>query len=358
MGGTPTTTANDVWGWVDSATGREYALVGLSNGTAFLDVSAPHAPLFVGHLPTRTLASPWRGIKVYRDHAYVIADRAGLHGMQVFDLTRLRGAAAGSRFTPDAQYFGPGLGVTSGFVLGSAHNVAINEETGFAYVVGSDTCNGGLHMVDLREPRRPRFAGCFSADGYTHDTQCVVYRGPDAQHRGREICFAANEDTITLVDVTDKRRPRQISRTGYSGAAYTHQGWLTEDQRYFLVDDELDETRFGHRTRTYIWDLADLDAPRLIGVHTAASPATDHNLFIRGRHVFEANYRSGLRILDLAEVGVGRLREVAFFDVVPGSDAAGFSGAWGNYPFLPSGIVLVSGIEQGLFILRPHLEEH
>jgi choice-of-anchor B domain-containing protein len=350
-------TTNDVWGWTDPSTGREYALVGLSNGVAFVDVTEPAAPRPVGHLPTRTVASIWRGVKSYRDHAYVVADRAGVHGLQVFDLTRLRGVSVAQRFTPERVYFGAGSGVAAGETLGSAHNVAIDEESGFAYVVGSATCAGGLHMVDLERPARPRFAGCFAADGYTHDVQCVVYRGPDGAHRGRQICFAANEDTLTLVDVTDKRAPRQLSRTGYAGSGYTHQGWLTEDHRYLLVDDELDEMRFGHGSRTYVWDVADLDAPRLIGVHTAASPATDHNLYVAGALLFEANYRSGLRIFDLARVGEGRLREVAFFDVVPESDAAGFAGAWTVYPFFASGTVLVTGIEQGLFVLRPHYEE-
>jgi choice-of-anchor B domain-containing protein len=350
-------TTNDVWGWTDGATGREYALVGLSNGLAFVDVTDPAAPRRVGHLPTRTVSSTWRGVKVHRDHAYVVADRAGIHGLQVFDLTRLRGVTAPQRFAPERVYFGAGTGVASGETLGSAHNVAIDEESGFAYVVGSATCAGGLHMVDLARPARPRFAGCFSADGYTHDVQCVVYRGPDRDHAGRQVCFAANEDTVTVVDVTDKRSPRQLARAAYAGAGYTHQGWLTEDHRYLLVDDELDEMRFGHGSRTYIWDVADLDAPRLIGAHTAASPATDHNLYVVGPLLFESNYRSGLRIFDLAQVGAGRLSEVAYFDVVPESDAAGFSGAWTVYPFFASGTVLLTGIEQGLFVLRPHYEE-
>jgi choice-of-anchor B domain-containing protein len=252
------------------------------------------------------------------------------------------------------DYFGAGLSIGGGEMLGSAHNVAINEETGFAYIVGSSTCNAGLHIADLRNASRPRFAGCFGSDGYTHDAQCVVYRGPDSAWAGSEVCFAANEDTITFVDVTTKSRPRQISRTGYPGAAYTHQGWLTEDHRHFLVNDELDEMRAGHGSRTYIWDVTDLDAPRLLGTHTLPSTAIDHNLFIRGNRAYLANYTSGLRVLDLSEVAAGRLREVGYFDIVPAHDATEFDGAWSNYPFFASGTVLVSGIRQGLFLLHPH----
>jgi choice-of-anchor B domain-containing protein len=354
--GGPGAALNDVWGWTDPATGREYALVGLTNGIAFVDVTDPAAPVLVGRLPTRTIASTWRSVKVYRNTAYVVADRTGAHGMQVFDLTRLRSVVTHpATFQADATYFGPGVGISFGEMLGSAHNVAVDEESGFAYIVGSDTCEHGLHMVDVREPLRPRFAGCFSEDGYTHDTQCVVYRGPDAEHTGRQICLNSNVDTVTIVDVTDKRRPRMLSRTGYQGSAYTHQGWLTENQRFFIVNDELDEREFGHGTRTYIWNVADLDAPQLIGSHTAPSTATDHNLYVRGSFLYEANYRAGLRIFDLTDVASARLREVAFFDVVPESDAVGFNGAWNVYPFFASGVVLVSGIDQGLFVLRPRL---
>ena len=356
MGGDSTTTLNDLWGWTDPQTGREYALVGLSNGTAFVDVTDGAEPRFVGHLPTRTFPAIWRSVKVYRDHAYVVADRSGTHGMQVFDLTRLRGAAAGTRFTPDAQYFGRGRSLTSGETLASAHNVAIDEETGFAYVVGSATCRGGLHMVDIREPERPRFAGCFAEDGYTHDVQCVVYRGPDAEHRGREICMAANEDTLTVVDVSDKKRPRMLSRTSYEGVGYTHQGWFTEDHARFLLDDEFDEMRRGHGSRTYVWDTSNLDAPRVIGVHTGSSAAIDHNQYVRGRLVYQANYTSGLRILDLEHVAEAHLHEVAFFDIVPQDDRTEFDGAWNVYPYFASGNVLISGIGQGLFVVRPEVE--
>jgi choice-of-anchor B domain-containing protein len=359
VGAGPVENLNDVWGWTDPETGREYALVGREAGVSFVDVTDPEHPVLVGSLATRTFASAWRDIKTYRNHAYIVADGSPGHGVQVFDLTRLRGASAAPRaFQATAEYIGPGFGLSLGFSLGSSHNIAIDEETGFAYVVGSNTCSGGLHMIDLSNPARPVFAGCFSADGYTHDVQCTVYRGPDGRYAGREICFAANEDTLTVVDVTDKGRPQMVSRTGYAGAGYTHQAWLTEDHRYLLLDDELDELDFGHGTRTYVWDVQSLGAPRMIGAHTAASPATDHNQYVRGGFTYQANYRSGLRILDLDHVAQGELEEVAYFDVDPSSDAPGFAGAWSVYPFFDSGTVVVTGIGTGLFVLRAFAGAH
>ena len=172
-------------------------------------------------------------------------------------------------------------------------------------------------------------------------------------YRDREICFNSNEDTLTIVDASDKLEQVQLSRTGYGGSAYTHQGWLTEDQRFFLVNDEGDEVAFNHPTRTWIWDVSDLDAPVLASRYDGPSPSIDHNLYIKGHLAYEANYRSGLRVLDASEVARGVLREVGFFDVYPTDDQPSYNGAWSVFPFFASGSVAVNGIEQGLFVVRP-----
>jgi len=341
-------TVNDLWGWTDPSTGKEYAIVGRSSGTAFVDLSDPYHPIYLGNLPRTPESSDslWRGIKVYANHAFIVSEAAN-HGMQIFNLTRLRNVVSPPvTFTEDAHY--------SGFLR--AHTIAINEETGFAYAAGSrsgNTCESGLHMVDIHNPVAPVFAGCVGQDGYTHETQCVSYHGPDTTYLGHEICFSSNEDTLTIVDVTNKSVPVQLSRTTYTGVGYTHQGWLTENHRYFLLDDELDEVRTGVNSSTYIWNVADLDAPSMTGVYRGPSTSIDHNLYIRGNRAYESNYRSGLRILDISNIGAANLNEVAFFDIFSIDDLPQFNGAWSNYPFFSSGIVIVGGIEQGLFVLMP-----
>jgi choice-of-anchor B domain-containing protein len=334
---------NDIWGWTDPETGHEYAIVGRSTGTAFVDISNPIQPIYVGNLPPHTAPSPWRGIKVFANHAFIVSEAVD-HGMQVFDLTQLRAVTAPPvTFSETAHYAG----------FGSTHTLALNTQTGFAYAVGTRTCEGGLHVVDVRTPGAPRAAGCFSLDGYTHETQCVVYTGPDTIYRDREICLNSNEDTLTIVDATDKRDQVQLSRTGYGGSAYTHQGWLTDDQRFFLVNDEGDEQAFRHPTRTWIWDVSDLDAPALVTYYDGPTPSIDHNLYVRGNLVYESNYRSGLRVLDASLIAQGALRELGFFDIYPVDDNPNFNGAWTSYPFFSSGAVIVNGIEQGLFVVRP-----
>src|SRR5690606_37620491 len=184
----------------------------------------------------------WRDIKVYRAHAYIVADASGDHGVQVFDLTRLRGLTAPQDFTPDTTYHG----------ISSAHNIVINEATGFAYSVGSssggESCGGGLHMIDIREPKNPKFAGCFAdaqtgraSTGYSHDAVCVAYNGPDTEYRGREICFGSNETALSIADVTDKDAPKALALASYPNVADSPQAWPSEDHRYLYMNDELDE---------------------------------------------------------------------------------------------------------------------
>ncbi len=342
---------NDIWGWTDPRTGSEIAIVGLENGTSFVDITDPVNPVYLGRLPSHRpqpgTARAWRDIKVYNDHAFIVADGDinAQHGLQVFDLTRLRNISSPPRTLTETAHLG-------GF--GAAHNIAINEDTGYAYVVGSDACSGGLYMVNIVNPVAPRYSGCFSGDGYTHDAQCVVYTGVDGRYRGKEICFAYNEDSLSIVDVSNKRTPRQISTTVYQGAQYTHQGWLADaEQSILILNDELDELFGTMPTTSYIFNITNLHRPRLIGRYQGTTNAIDHNLYSKDGYIFETNYRAGLRILSAATARAGRLKEVAYFDVVPRSDSAQFSGAWSSYIYFSSGNVVVSDIGGGLFVLRP-----
>jgi choice-of-anchor B domain-containing protein len=376
---------NDIWGWTDPLDGREYALVGAVGGTVFVDVTDAANPRVVGRLPAHediVIAaaksgadksmckadggdalpgvrpqhdgasdacaeggSTWRSLKTYRDHAYIGSEASG-HGIQVFDLTQLRAFPPGSavqRFGETARYAG----------VGSSHTVYIDEQSGFLYAVGSTTYGGGLHIVDLAVPDAPVEAGGYAADGYTHEVLCTVYAGPDARFAGRQVCFASNEDTLTILDVTDKSNIVQLSRTGYLGAAYTHQGWLSADQRYLFVNDELDEVQQDIRTKTLVWDLADLTAPQLFDQIHQPRFVIDHNNFVRDGFVYQSNYTAGLVILDGRDPR--HAFEVAYFDTFPADDARKFDGTWSNYPFFASGLTVVSDISRGLFVLRPQL---
>jgi choice-of-anchor B domain-containing protein len=249
-------------------------------------------------------------------------------------------------------------------VFGRAHNININEDTGFAYAVGAregEGCNFGLHVIDISDPTSPTFAGCFGDNGYVHDTQCVVYNGPDAEHRGREICFNSNAagafggtaHYVDIVDVTDKSNPVSLGRMNYTNSGYSHQGWLTPNQQYFLHGDEGDELTHGLNTTTRVWDVRDLDNPTHIGTFENDTTSIDHNVYTSGRLAFASNYTSGLRVYDTRNVAAGGLSELGYFDVYPENDNASFEGGtWSNYPYFGENVVGVSSIDRGFFLLR------
>jgi len=346
---------NDVWGWTDPQNGDEYAIMGTTGGTGFVRVTDPRNPVPVAFVYSATGPSIWRDIKVIGNYAYIVAEARG-HGLQVFDMTRLRGRNSLEYLTPDAT--------NSDF--GNAHNIVANEETNFLYVVGAtqngagySICRGGLLVLDVSNPLQPRYAGCFGNDGYVHDAQCVIYHGPDIRYTGREICFCFNENSLTLVDVEDKNNMRMFAKSGYINVAYTHQGWLTENHQFVLLDDEMDEYQkpaASQYTKTYMWDIRILDMPTLRSTFESSERSIDHNQYVVGDYTFQANYESGLRILHINE-GAFALTNVGYFDVFPIRTTADFYGTWSVYPYFKSGTVLVSSIDYGLFMVKPDWEK-
>lgn len=353
LGGINSTILNDIWGWTDPSNGKEYALVGMSNGTSFVDISNPENPVFIGRLPTATNQSTWRDIKVYSNYAFIVSEASG-HGMQVFDLTDLRNYSGNPITFSISAYYNE---------FGNAHNIFINEDTAFAYAIGTTTCGpGGLHVVDISDPTSPIKSACISdpatgrsGTGYVHDVQCVIYNGPDSAYFGKEICFGSNETKVWITDVSVKSDDSTGSKTislGSYNNYYTHQGWLTEDHKYFVVNDELDEYNSSsiNKTRTLIWDVQDLDNPTLETTYSGPNASIDHNNYIIGNDVFMSHYSSGLRILDISDIS--NPSERAFFDVHPSNNNTNFDGSWSNYPFFESGNIVVTAIDDGLFVLK------
>jgi choice-of-anchor B domain-containing protein len=343
IGGNNNTEGNDSWGWTDPLDGKEYALMGCTSHTAFVDISNPVAPVYLGKLNSRNnISSIWRDIKVYNNYAFIVSEANG-HGIQVFDLTRLRNVTTPQNFTADALY--------SGF--GNCHNIAINEATGFAYCIGSNTFGGGIHAVNIQNPLNPVFSFGYNAQGYCHDAQIVIYNGPDTEHVGKELFFGANENKVVVIDVTNKSNPQTLSVFTYPNTAYTHQGWLTTDQKYWMLGDEIDEENFGFNTRTIVVDMSNLDLPILKSQYFGQTSAIDHNGYTLNNEFYLANYRAGMRLMNTSTLdATGVMNEVGYFDTYPTSNSAQYNGAWNVYPYFVSGNIVVSDIERGLFILR------
>lgn len=351
---------SSLYGWVDPQTGHEYAIMGRSTGTAFVDITNPAQPLYVANLPrvSGSTATSWREPKVYQNTVYVGVDGTSV-GMQVMDLTKLR------------TYTGTTLTLAADKVytnVTKVHTLAINPASGYLYADGTrseSTGLGGLHVIDVRNPANPTFVTEYNGDNYTHESQVVTYHGPDTAYQGRELAFnsngksGSNGDTFSIVDVTNKSAITRVASKTYPNAAFIHQGWLTEDQRYFFQNDELDEENglTGGHTRTHLWDVSDLDNPVYKGYYDHAGTSIDHNLYVKNGFLFETNYTSGLHMLKIGNLASSNpsdwLKEVAAYDTYTANDAATFNGAWNNYPFFPSGNIAISDINGGLFVVRP-----
>lgn len=356
--------ANDIWGHIDLNTQKEYAIIGMNNGVAVIDVSDPENPVNVGSVSGQN--TTWRDIKVYqyfdsvfgtwRAYAYVTADSAS-DRLTVIDLNDLEnGISILGRQTDDVR----------------AHNIYIsNVDYGLnidahptidaqIHIMGSNNFGGAIRSYSLANPSTPQPSyvprNLAGAD-YSHDASSVMIDdarvASDCAFENQGTCTVMldfNEGTLRLWDHTMPTEVTELSETSYANAEYTHSGWWSEDKQYVILHDELDESRLGLNTRVLVFDISDLTAPELVATWNGPTKAIDHNGFARGDRYYMSNYTRGLTILDISDPT--NPTEAGFFDTYPFSDTAGFNGAWGVYPFLPSGNILVSDIQGGLFVLQ------
>ncbi|MBV1908968.1 MAG: choice-of-anchor B family protein [Kangiellaceae bacterium] len=353
---------NDIWGHYDLNDNNEYAVIGLSNGIGIVNVSNPTEPQVVTTIPSQPTS--WRDLKVYqvydtvanqwKSYAYVTADSASV-GLLIIDLSNLPNSA--SVVTTDRTDL-------------SAHNVYLSNvdySTGvtltgkqpYLHIAGSNRNGGAFKTYDLTDPQG--IASHFipvdaTRSNYTHDvasmnitdarknSQCV--NGTDHC----EVFFDFNENDFQLWDKTDNSQPARLSTTSYENAAYVHSGWYTEDKFTVIVHDELDEQQSGLNTTVRFFDLSNLTDPTPVATWTGPTRAIDHNGFVRGNRYYMSNYERGITVLDITNPSAPQ--ETGFFDTYPLNNSASFNGAWGVYPFLPSGVILASDINSGLYVLR------
>lgn len=323
---------NDCWGYV-SPTGREYALMGLNNKVAFVEITNPSNPVYFASIPHSS--STWGDIKVYKNYAYAVTEAAGT-GIQVFDLTDIDN----HNITLVRTISSPGR----------THNLAVDPQAGFLYTCGSRDGTGTTMCFSLAIPSNPVQVGKASmTPNYQHDGCPVTYtEGPLA---GKTIWYGFSEGRgVEIHDFTDKDNPVQISTATYPAIGYCHQGWISADRKFLYVDDELDENNSGFETRSLVFDIQDPYHPVFMGSFTSGVNAIDHNQYPRSGFLFQANYRSGLRIFDTLP-NQAQPVQVGYFDSYPNNNNAGFDGAWSTYPYFPSGTVIVSDINRGLFVI-------
>jgi choice-of-anchor B domain-containing protein len=359
----PANSASNLWGFVDLNDNREYAVVGLSNGTAVVEVTNAAQPREVALITG--IASSWREVKIYqykdqstnRYKAYAyISTEAPNAGMQILDLSGLPNTVtlANTLHDTGSQH----TLYISNIDYGS--NTALPGQQPYLYVAGANVNSGSWRVYSLANPAAPSLISAApTGTQYMHDSTSLTITDSrttqcDQGHNPCEILVDFNENSVDLWDMSDKAHAVRLSSTTYPTASYTHSGWPTADGRSLIFFDEFDEIRRGLNTEIYTMDLSDLRTPSIAVSYQGASTATDHNGYVKGNYLYMSHYRRGLVVFDVSNAS--QLKEVASFDTFlsPAADTAGTDGAWGVYPFLPSGTVLITDISNGLFVLKPN----
>jgi choice-of-anchor B domain-containing protein len=340
------TSGNDCWGYT-SPSGREYAIIGLSDGTGFVEVTDPGKPVIVDFEPHNSAPSLWRCIKVYQDYAYAGSEAGG--GVQVFDMTNIDAGVVTA-----TAVFG---GCTT-----ATHTLALDETSGFLYRAGGTggtpcppSFPAGLQIYSLANPAVPLLVGGWNTGRYVHECQVVTWDLPGI-YNGKQIAFCYTEDTsggtnprLQILDVTNKGAITVISTTSYTGSSFSHQGWLSNNKQNLYLNDELDDGSFGG-ARTRLFSVSNLAVPSYLGFFSSGAASIDHNLYVNGNRIYESNYRSGLRVFDNTTPTAPT--QIGFFDTYPEDDLQEFNSLWSNYPYFASGTIIGGDIEKGLWVWR------
>lgn len=321
---------SDVWGYADGI-GREYALVGVYNGVSIVNVSNPTNPVELFFIPG--VSSTWRDLKVWNKFAYVSNENAAGQGLVIIDMTYL----------PDSikTYTWSG---NNGVTFNRAHNIFI-DENGYLYIIGADFGAGGAIIADVfTNPKSPNVKTVYN-HAYIHD---VFVRG--------DTMWAAeiNNGWFSVVDVSNKTGPAlpasSIKATFGTPSTFTHNVWLSDDGDYLFTTDEVSGGYIGGYDVSDLSNIKEVDRYR----SNSGSGVIPHNTFYINGFLVTSYYRDGVNIVDASYPNT--MVEMGNYDTSPLA-GNGFNGCWGVYPYLPSGNILASDIENGLFVLGPNYQK-
>ena len=356
--------ANDIWGHVDLNNGDEYAIIGLNNGVAVINVTDPLNPIEVGTIQGKT--DIWRDIKVYqyfdttlnlwRAYAYATID-GSVDYITVIDLNHLPNSIS---------LLQKNKAVTKAhnvYISNVDHtlNIALPGMTPTLQLVGANTFSGAFHSYSLADPENISLLTTQSAgSGYTHDGASLVItddrKSTDCQTTADacSVFIDFNEKDMKLWDISNASTAKLLGSVEYNDVSkanmYVHSGWGSEDKQFVFLHDEFDEYKGGLNSTVRIFSINDLKNPQQVGQWTGPTRAIDHNGFVRGNRYYMSNYERGLTVLDISDPAAPT--EIGFFDTFTPANSASFNGAWGAYPFLPSGNILISDINSGLYVLK------
>lgn len=326
----PNQSCANICGYVDGA-GNEYALVGAQLGMSIVDVTDPANPVEVMQVPGAN--NHWREIKVSGDYAYVTTEGGG--GLQIVNLSSLPNVAGVT------YHDWTGDGVIAG-QLSTIH--ALHIDGHYVYLYGSNLFDGGALVADITDPWNPTYAGHYSVGT---GSQPYVHDG----YVRNDTLYASHiyAGYFSVVDFTNKANPVELANQ-VTPTNFTHNTWLSQNGNVLFTTDETDDSYLTSYDISNLTNITELDRLQSnpgsgSGVHNT------HIINVAGNdYAVTSWYRDGFTIAD-----VGRpqnMVQVGNYDTYSGT-GPGFDGAWGVYPYLPSGTIVVSNIDEGLFVFTP-----
>ncbi len=322
----------NIWGYVDT-TGKEYALVGASAGMSIVDVTNPSAPVHI-----KQIAGPnngWREIKTYKKYAYVTTE--GGSGLQIINLSNLPGTNTPSKF------WAPTI---SGTALDNIHALHIDEAKGYIYLWGSNLFGGGAVVADIKtDPWNPVYVGKWNngsgTQQYIHDG---IVRN-DTMYGGH--IYVGYFD---VVDFRNKSAPVLLGQQQTPGA-FTHNTWLSNNSKVLFTTDEVNNSFLTSYDISNFSNIKELDRVQ----SNPGSQSIVHNTYINtvngNEYAVTSWYKDGFTIVDAGRPN--NLVQVGNYDTYLAGSGGGFAGDWGVYPYLPSGTIVVSNINEGLWVFSP-----
>jgi choice-of-anchor B domain-containing protein len=314
-------TYNEVWGFVWKE--REYGVIGSREGVYIIDVTSPEYPNLVTFIKGKAGKVTNRDYHDYGGYLYMVADQ-GESSLQIVDLHDL----------PDSV----SVVYDTNALFSRCHNIFIDSSSARLYAcsVKRDTLKYDLQIYSLKEPTSPELLLSYDAPAAFHD----VYVKNDTAYGNNE------REGMFVYDFTDLQQPKVLGAvTDYPEKGYNHSGWTTTNGQYYFFADET------HGSDIKICDVRHLDNIEVVATFNSgvAEEAIPHNVIVKGNKLYISYYHDGLQVFDISTPSLPK--KVGFYDTYLAPDHEGSKGAWGVYPFLPSGKVLVSDREKGLFIL-------
>lgn len=308
LNGHPSTGYNDCWGYT-APDGREYALLGVRNGTSVIDITNAANPVEIDFFQGQK--STWRDMKTYKNYSYTVNEQGG--GMLILDLSGLPNSV---RKVKDFQDFQ------------TSHSIYIEEEKGILYAEGVNSSGKGVRAYSLADPENPELLSTFA--GETHDFHIVgdlVW-----------VC-EGNKKSISQYDLSDPRNPRKTGSFSFPNGGYVHNNWVSEDGKYMMTTEETS----GKTVK--MWNIENFNNA-VVTDEYLSSGGVAHNVFMKGNFAYIAHYSDGFIVVDISDPN--NIKEAGEYDTHPAT--SGMSGAWGVYPYFPSGKVILSDVTSGLYI--------